>query len=208
MSKTIYLVRHGQTDYNKKGVVQGSGIDASLNEWGKQQAEAFYHAYHKMPFDKIYISALKRTKESVTRFIADGIPFEALAGLNEISWGTSEGTEFTSENNSLYKQLVNDWHHGRTHLAVEGGESPEDVMNRQKEAMEYILGQTNEKNILICMHGRAMRILLCWLMEKPLSRMDDFMHDNLGLYVLHYEEEKFEIVTTNDLEHLLHLKEV
>ena len=208
MRKTIYLVRHGQTDYNKKGIVQGSGIDASLNDLGRQQAEAFYEAYRNMPIEKIYISALKRTKESVGQFIADGIPFEMLAGLNEISWGTSEGTEFTSENNTLYKKLVNDWLEGRTHLAVEEGESPEDVMYRQKEAMEYILGKPDEKSILICMHGRAMRILLCWLMHKPLGQMDDFMHDNLGLYVLHYENEKFEIVTTNDLEHLLHLKEV
>lgn len=207
MQKTIYLIRHGQTDYNKKGIVQGSGIDASLNELGRQQAQAFYDAYCKMSFEKIYISALRRTKESVSQFIADGIPYEALAGLNEISWGTSEGTEFTSENNSLYKKLVNDWHSGKTHLAVEGGESPEDVMKRQKEALDYILQQSDEKNILICMHGRAMRILLCWLMKRPLSQMDDFMHDNLGLYVLHFEDEKFEIVTTNDLEHLLHLKE-
>ncbi|MFW6226294.1 MAG: histidine phosphatase family protein, partial [bacterium] len=153
MLKTIYLIRHGQTDYNKKGIVQGSGIDASLNDLGRQQAEAFYDAYRNMPFDKIYISALKRTKESVTQFIADGIPFEAMAGLNEISWGNSEGTEFTSENNTLYQKLVNDWLAGNTHLAVEGGESPEDVMTRQKEAMEYILQQPNEKNILICMHG-------------------------------------------------------
>ncbi|MFW5879460.1 MAG: histidine phosphatase family protein, partial [bacterium] len=63
MLKTIYLIRHGQTDYNKKGIVQGSGIDASLNDLGRQQAEAFYDAYRNMPFDKIYISDLKRTKE-------------------------------------------------------------------------------------------------------------------------------------------------
>ena len=58
------------------------------------------------------------------------------------------------------------------------------------------------------MHGRAMRILLCWLLEKPLSAMDDYMHNNLGLYVIHFENEKFKIETSNDLEHLMHLKEV
>jgi len=208
MQKTIYLVRHGQTDYNKKGIVQGSGIDASLNDLGRLQSEAFYEAYRKIPFDKIYISGLKRTKESISLFIKDGLPFDSLAGLNEISWGKSEGTEFTNENNTLYKKLVQDWKDGKTHLSVEAGESPEDVMRRQKEAIEYILQQPNEKNILICMHGRAMRILLCWLLDKPLSSMDEYMHNNLGLYVLHFKDEKFELATSNDLEHLLHLKEI
>jgi len=207
MRKTIYIVRHGQTDYNKKGIVQGSGIDASLNDLGRLQSEAFYKAYRDMPIDKIYISGLKRTKESVSLFINDGLPYESLNGLNEISWGTSEGTEFTNENNTLYKKLVQDWKDGKTHLSVEAGESPEDVMKRQKEAMGHILQQTDEKNILICMHGRAMRILLCWLLDKPLRVMDDYIHNNLGLYVLHYIDKKFELVTRNDLEHLLHLKE-
>ncbi|NDE62419.1 MAG: histidine phosphatase family protein, partial [Cyclobacteriaceae bacterium] len=40
--KKIYLVRHGQTDYNLQGVVQGSGIDAPINATGRAQAEAFF----------------------------------------------------------------------------------------------------------------------------------------------------------------------
>ena len=39
--KDIYLIRHGETDYNRMGVVQGSGIDADLNELGNRQAQAF-----------------------------------------------------------------------------------------------------------------------------------------------------------------------
>lgn len=39
--KDIYLIRHGETDYNRMRVVQGSGIDADLNELGNKQARAF-----------------------------------------------------------------------------------------------------------------------------------------------------------------------
>jgi bisphosphoglycerate-dependent phosphoglycerate mutase len=39
--KDIYLIRHGETDYNRLGVVQGSGIDADLNDLGRRQAQAF-----------------------------------------------------------------------------------------------------------------------------------------------------------------------
>ena len=45
--KDIYLIRHGETDYNRLGVVQGSGIDADLNELGQRQAKAFFDHYHR-----------------------------------------------------------------------------------------------------------------------------------------------------------------
>ena len=56
--KTIYIIRHGETDYNKQGVIQGRGIDSSLNEMGQQQALQFYRAYHHIGFDIIYTSEL------------------------------------------------------------------------------------------------------------------------------------------------------
>ena len=40
--KTIYLIRHGETDFNRQGIVQGSGVDSDLNELGLAQAEAFF----------------------------------------------------------------------------------------------------------------------------------------------------------------------
>jgi len=73
--KEIYLIRHGETAYNRLGVVQGSGIDAELNDLGKAQAQAFYEAYQHLPFQKIYISELQRTFQSVQAFIEAGIPF-------------------------------------------------------------------------------------------------------------------------------------
>ena len=54
--KNIFILRHAETDFNKRGVVQGSGIDAPLNDTGKAQARAFYTRYKNYPFDKIYIS--------------------------------------------------------------------------------------------------------------------------------------------------------
>ncbi len=67
--KDIYLIRHGETDYNRMRVVQGSGIDADLNELGKRQAQAFFEHYQNLALDKIYTSALRRTHQSVKGFI-------------------------------------------------------------------------------------------------------------------------------------------
>jgi broad specificity phosphatase PhoE len=200
--KKIYIVRHGQTDYNLQGIVQGSGVDSSLNETGRRQARSFFDHYQQVPFDKVYTSALRRTVESVQLFIDKGIPYESLSGLNEICWGTKEGQRITPEEDAYYHWMLEQWQEGNTHLRIEGGESPEDVTKRQQEAIDKILSREQERNVLICMHGRAMRILLCRLLNYPLRSMDMFEHDNLGLYELHYTGTGFSVHRYNDKHHL------
>ena len=81
LTKTIYLIRHGETEFNRRGVVQGSGIDSDLNELGFLQARAFFDVYQDIEFDKIYTSKLRRTVQSVQEFINLGIPYEQFEGL-------------------------------------------------------------------------------------------------------------------------------
>ncbi|WKK78081.2 histidine phosphatase family protein [Marivirga salinae] len=202
MVKDIYIVRHGQTDYNLRGIVQGSGVDASLNDNGRKQAGEFFNAYGDFPFDKLYISNLKRTYESVKGFIDKGLSYENLAGLNEISWGTREGQLFTLEENKYYLAMLDRWKKGETSLPVEGGESPDQVAMRQLDAMKYIMSKEDEQKVLICMHGRAMRILLAQLFNYPLYDMDIFEHSNLALYHIRATKNMFQLVNYNDRRHL------
>jgi broad specificity phosphatase PhoE len=200
--KKIYVIRHGQTEYNRKGVVQGRGINAELNELGRKQARAFYEKYKKVDFKKVYTSSLKRSIQSVQGFLEDDIPHEKMPGLDEISWGDSEGKPFDDYLNNKYVEIVQAWRDGDIHRRMTGGESPLDVQKRQEEAMEYILTQDHEDPVLICMHGRAMRILLSWLTNTHIKEMYNFEHNNLGLYRLHYHKGDIQIESRNDVEHL------
>lgn len=187
-------------------MVQGSGINAPLNETGQQQAEAFYQAYKDTSFDKIYVSNLMRTEQSVQKFIDSGIPFEVLADLREISWGVQEGVAFTPESSTAYQQTVQKWTDGDLDACIEGGETPAEVALRQQKAFEYILHQPEgEQTILICIHGRAIRILLCWMLNYPLSMMDNFPHHNLGLYIVNHAGNQYSIEVFNEIGHLKHL---
>lgn len=205
--KTIYLIRHGETDYNRRGVVQGSGVDSDLNEMGQAQATAFFQAYQHVPFSKIYISCLKRTYQTARPFIELGIPYQKLTGLNEISWGIMEGKVPGNLDNEYYRGLIEAWSSGNTALPTDGGESPEQVEARQRIAIQVILSHPDETPVLIAMHGRAMRILLCWVTNRPLAQMDHFEHSNLCLYKLlyDYDTQTFEIELANDTAHLLSL---
>jgi broad specificity phosphatase PhoE len=200
--KTLYVVRHGQTDLNKQGIVQGRGRDTDLNEEGRHQAALFYKAYSNVPFDKIYISELKRTQQSIQAFIDKGIPYEKLSGLDELAWGVLEGQPTTPSNKAAFLKLIRNWLDGKLDSKFEGGESPNEVKARQLEALQTIMSHAEEKEVLICMHGRAMRLFMCILLNKPLTEMESFPHQNLVLYKVTWDGTKYEIVDFNNANHL------
>jgi broad specificity phosphatase PhoE len=200
--RTIFLLRHGQTDFNVRGIVQGSGVDSSLNDTGRRQAAQFFAAYGHVPFDKVYTSALRRTHESVQQFLELGLPHEAHTGLNEISWGVREGTRITMAEDAEYRQVLAGWVAGDTHARLTGGESPEEVAARQRSVIELLKARDDEETVLICMHGRAMRVMLCQLLNYPLSCMEGFEHSNLCLYKLEFTGTVFTIKNFLDVSHL------
>jgi broad specificity phosphatase PhoE len=202
IQKTLYIVRHGQTDLNKQGIVQGRGRDTDLNDEGRRQAQQFYAAYKDVPFDKIYISKLKRTQQSIQPFIDLGLPYEKLEGLDELAWGIYEGQPATPENKAAFFDLMRAWVAGKLDIKFEGGESPNEVKARQLQALETIMSHREEKNVLICMHGRALRLLLCILTNQPLTQMDTFPHQNLVLYKVTYDGSNYEITDFNNAGHI------
>lgn len=202
--KTLYLIRHGQTDLNLRRIVQGSGVDAPLNATGHAQAAAFFRAFGHVPFDRVYTSVLQRAIESVQNFIELGIPHTAVAGLNEISWGVYEGVAVSPEENIYYHQMVSRWASGEVDARLEGGESPAEVAARQRPFLDELLGPaTPPGTYLISMHGRAMRVLLTQLLRYPLAEMDAFPHENLGLYELVHTGSLCQIRRFNDLSYAL-----
>ncbi|MFC3880674.1 histidine phosphatase family protein [Algoriphagus namhaensis] len=203
--KKIYLIRHGQTDFNLKGVVQGSGIDAPINETGRAQANAFFQAYQQVKFDHLYHTALIRTRQSIQDFISLGIPTTTLPELNEISWGKYEGTPMTPEEGEYYKHMLNQWREGNLDYAIAEGESPNQVAKRMRAGIKKILEGPGE-TVLVCMHGRAMRIFLSVILNYDLRHMDNFEHANLCLYVLQQlRDGSFKLELANEQTHLVSL---
>jgi broad specificity phosphatase PhoE len=203
--KTLCIIRHGETNLNKSGIVQGRGMDTDLNDVGLKQAEAFYRAYQHIAFDKIYTSTLRRTHQTVQKFIENGIPWVQYPGLDELAWGIYEGQESTDDIKTAFKNILSAWRKGDLHLKFDNGESPLEVNERQIEVLERIIETHDDRNILICMHGRALRLFLCLLTGSHLSEMDRFPHENTTLYKIEYKDGKFQIIDFNNTDHLKYI---
>lgn len=205
MKKNIYIIRHGQTEYNKKLIVQGQKIDADLNETGRKQAEDFYQKYKNVPFDRIYTSELKRTHQSVAPFLKKGIKHTILSDLNEMNWGVFEGKPLVGEIYRQVSEIIVRWKNGDYNVKAGEGESPIEALQRMKSAFNTIFNENDDENILVCMHGRVLRILMCHFTGKQLRNMDDFALHNLGLYRIEYDTqtEKVDVKLYCDTSHLL-----
>ena len=201
MYKTIYFIRHGETDLNRAHIVQGSGVDSSLNELGRQQGRQFYNFYKKENFDLVICSALKRSHETILPFIEDGIPLQRFAELNEMNWGVHEGKSSTPEMKAAYVEMISQWNQDNTDARLEEGESAREMADRLQSFLDQLKQMPQEK-ILVCTHGRALRCLMTLLKGQHLREMEGYQHSNTGLFLVYQKEEQFEVVLENDTKHL------
>ncbi|MEL7220639.1 MAG: histidine phosphatase family protein [Bacteroidota bacterium] len=200
--KNIYIIRHGQTDYNLRGIVQGGGVDTSLNDTGRQQAAAFHATYGHLPFETVITSKLKRTHETVAPFREKGLPWEQFAEINEMGWGDHEGKASTEVSRAEYQAVLKAWNEGDYSAAMPNGETAAELGNRLEAFVDH-LRQRQEDWLLICSHGRAMRGLMCVLKELPLSQMSNFGHSNTGLWTMQQKGLRFVFDLENNTDHLL-----
>ena len=194
----LNIIRHAETEYNKIGKIQGSEVDSDLNDHGINQSILFFNYYRNFNFQKIYVSGLKRTYQTVEKFIDIGIPYKKIDDFNEISWGVNQG-----KNDDLleYKSLTNSWKNGDLDNKFLKGESPNEMLIRLERGLNLILND-KLKNVLVCIHGRALRILLSKIIDDDLSKMDQYDHSNTGMYVIDFDGKNFKLLESNLKIHL------
>jgi probable phosphoglycerate mutase len=206
----LFVVRHGETDFNRQRIVQGRGVDSELNQTGLEQARRFFHAYRDRGFAHVYVSSLRRTRQTAAPFIDAGHAWSAHPELDEIDWGDQEGRKPSEAMKRRYRHIMDKWAEGQLELALPGGESPAEVAARVDRFLEAEvwrrLGESRlsgegHKRLLFC-HGRTMRVLLCRLLDKPLTAMDDFSHGNTALYHLAWDGGGFSVLSANNRKHL------
>lgn len=199
----IYLARHGETDFNRRNLIQGQGIDASLNNTGRNQARAIgYYLKKEVELQRIFSSSLKRSQETA-RIVADmfGLEIKSYADLDEMNFGILEGRPIHEIKTQLVR-LRRHWKSGNIDFALKNGESPQAVLNRASGRIKTIIQEYPKENLLFVLHGRLLRILLSHWLNYGLSKMAQIEHANGALYHLQWDGQYFEPVFLNNTGHL------
>ncbi len=199
--KTVYLIRHGETDYNRRNIVQGKGVNPGLNDKGKQQASAFFEAYKEVLFEVVLTSTLLRTHETVAPFVEHGISWEIEPDIDELCWGIHEGKESTPEMKKAFYGILDEWRSGNFDACAEEGESAAEMGVRMERFVQH-LNERPENCLLICSHGRSLRGLICALKEEPLTEMERYSSHNTALWKAQRQDGKWVFELENDIRHL------
>ena len=169
----IYFARHGQTDWNLQGKVQGA-TDIPLNGNGIAQAHRLCEKIKEENIDleKIYTSDQIRAVR--TAQIVDEqyhVGYEIVKGLEEMSLGDFEGHTW-DEINALYPKELQYWNEDRRYHTSPNGESYQMVIERLFSALDHIIGQhdiSSDKSLLIISHGAVIATLTAIQQEPPFS---------------------------------------
>jgi 5'-nucleotidase (lipoprotein e(P4) family) len=149
----IYLARHGQTAWNAERRLQG-GKDIPLNDTGREQARALAARLEGIPLDRIYTSALSRSRQTAEP-LAGRAPVEALPGLNEQSIGAFEGVYADGREAERYAEFQR--RSANPDDALDGGESTNQHFARVRAAVETIRQRHAGGQVLVVGHGGSRR---------------------------------------------------
>lgn len=202
----LIIARHGETEFNKNGLLQGRGIDAPLNETGKQQAEAISNYLDRYETTHLISSSLKRswqTAEPIQQ--KTKLDLNKVKNLDEMDFGVFEGIPYKEVSGEL-KDIQESWISGDVEREIPDGESPRGVFERANSSVEELLLGSESSQMVFILHGRLIRILLSEWLGYGLKNMHKIEHQNGALYQLVYDG-KFNPVYLNKTDHLLHKEE-
>jgi len=156
---TILLVRHGETDFNRDGIIQGH-IDIPLNDRGRDKTVLLRGALDGRPVDALYASPLKRALETA-RILSDGMTHtvKELPGLMEFNFGKWEGRVFT-DIIAEYPEEWRTWKERWREAEIPGGETFAAFTSRVLAALNEILEAHAGKTVLVATHGGPIRAIL------------------------------------------------
>ncbi len=180
---TLYLARHGQSEWNNQGRVTGQ-LDPGLSATGLEQSAALARCVQGEQLDAIYSSALQRAVATAApTAAASGLPVVQLAAFNEIHAGVLQG-RFRDERDGQAQALWARWKADLWGAGLPGGERFDQFARRVGAALQDILRRHAGQRVLIVGHSATNRVVLGTLLGWPRERWHELRPRNKYLYRL------------------------
>ena len=181
----LYLIRHGETDYNNSLRFQGQ-TDIPLNQKGIEQAEKAADFFKDIPLQAIYTSTLiraKTTAEIIAR--AKGMELQETDALREMSFGIWENMN-TKDIQKKYAKEWKDFFASPARTTIPQGESMLDVQKRAYPTVQEILDRYPEGDVAFVAHGGIIRVLMCTMLGLDLNRAWHLHVGNASITCFYY----------------------
>ena len=147
----LYVVRHGQTDKNKFGLVQGQ-TEADLNDVGISEAKKLQSLVKNLNIDVVISSPLRRAKDTAKIITDDKYPINTDDRLIERDWGMCEGAHIEEVDTVKCWNFFINTDNNKI-------EKVQDLLARVSEFLEDIKVRYKDKNVLVVTHSAVLRAI-------------------------------------------------
>jgi probable phosphoglycerate mutase len=194
-----FCVRHGQTQYNADGRIQGQS-NAPFSDLGRAQSAAVAEDMARLPIDAIYASQLSRAMETARAVSAAlGLPIRTDPRLMELNAGIFQD-RLRSDLARECPEILATWLRGDPDFAIPDGESRRDLLRRGEAAFRDI-AQAGHARVVIVSHGGLLTSVFNALLalDPPLR---PFGLENGSITQVQFVDGRAELIALNQIEHL------
>jgi probable phosphomutase (TIGR03848 family) len=192
----ILLIRHGENDYVKKGLIAGRIPGIHLNETGRQQAQKVAAWFCGAPVKAVFSSPLERAIETATPIaqVLD-LPVVIRPGLIESDLGEWQGQSVKKISRlKIWKRVQNN----PARMRFPGGESFADLQHRICQELETLAGDFQAKDVVICVsHADPIKLALAYFMGLPLDLFQRLNINPASISGLALDEHSCRVLTLN-----------
>ena len=195
------IVRHGETEWNAEGRIQGH-TDVGLSNTGAKQARLLGKRLAQVAIDAAYCSDLKRASDTAKYALEErAVVPQGMPGLREYHKGAYEGLTLL-EIQARFPHDYPRYLEKNLDYAPEGGETARDVSARVSGTFDEIKARHMNDTVLVVGHGGSLRLAMASLLGMPLEGNWSFLFDNCGLTIVETFEDNSVLSLFNDTSHL------
>jgi probable phosphoglycerate mutase len=198
----VVLIRHGETEWNREGRVQGYHSDSPLTEAGRGQARALAERLARERVDALYASDTGRTRLTANPIAAaTGLRVIHDAALRERNYGAFEGRTFAE----VERDFPAEYEKFRTRdpdYLPPGGESAAQFRDRVMAALERIAAEADGRRVAVVTHGGVLGIAYRYAMDIPLDARRGYSLANASLNHFRYAAGRWLLEAWGDVAHL------
>jgi broad specificity phosphatase PhoE len=194
----LILVRHGETHWNKDGLVQGGDSDIELNDTGLEQARKLAAFLKNEPIIAIVSSPLQRAIATAEIIASQHqLPIEIDQGLKELKVGDLEGIPISNLRTTFSRFLLQWWQDGEA-MKLPNGESLVDLQQRAWKVIEGLLEKHKEGTAAVVSHYFVTLAIILKALNLPLDYFTKFKLDLGGVSILEFRDYGARLVAFND----------
>lgn len=198
---SIYLIRHGETEWNKEGRLQGNS-NVLLSPEGIRQARllAQHTPFHEV--DGIYSSDLSRAVKTA-EILAEkfNLPVIKERGFRETNFGDWEGR--------LFRELTAEMPKGFEYFFTKpdkvhppNGETFLESQARVMTALDEIVADNEDRRVVVVSHGAVIRLIICAVLSMPIRKMWSISQFNMAVNILRVDDGNGIVELVNSTLHL------